>query len=322
MDNRLTELVLTLQQLRGIGPAAIVNIVRGLSSPDDADLTTLFNTVVEMENQGTLKRVKSFSCDELVEANRKAISIIKTSDKLGIGVISRFDSLFPMNLLDTVDEYGKPSVPVLIFYKGDLTSLSSPSLAVIGSREPSEEGKMAAKYFAARFAENGVNIVSGLARGCDTAGHEGALEAGGTTTAVMAGGLDGIVPSENTELAKKILDNGGMLISEYPVGVRANRFSFVARDRLQASLANATLVAQCGVNSGTMHAAKATLAAGKPLFVVEFKNNCSDNLSEGNRFLLSQGMTAEPITSGSFISNKGRYINLISKSQAAKTLLV
>lgn len=182
---------------------------------------------------------------------------------------------------------------MLLWYRGDLSIASLPGLAVIGTREATPEGIAGGMFLSAEFAKRGFNIVSGLAIGCDTCGHKGALKVGGKTTAFLANGLDydSIYPDENKELAEEIVAKGGLLLSEYHIGQSVNRYSLVARDRLQAALSKATLVVQTGIKGGTMHAANTTLKAGKTLYAMKFKDEAT-NLHEkclGNAFLVKQG---------------------------------
>lgn len=161
-----------------------------------------------------------------------------------------------------------------------------------------------------RYAIHGINIISGLAVGCDSIAHESALSVGGTTTAVLAGGLDNIYPKENKGLADRILSNSGLLLSENPVFTQTNKYNLVARDRIQAALGNATLVIQTSINGGTMHAAKATLVAEKPLFVVDYKDNSAD-VVQGNLALKSSG--AHEISSSSWKENSLYYLNMLTE---------
>ena len=132
-----------------------------------------------------------------------------------------------------------------------------------------------------------------MAIGCDTCGHKGALKAKGKTTAILANGLDNnsIYPSENKDLAEDIVAGGGLLISEYRIGTPVNRYSLVARDRLQSGLSLATLVIQTGENGGSMHAAMSTLQAGKPLYTIYFKDEVTRQHEKclGNALLVSKG---------------------------------
>ena len=175
-----------------------------------------------------------------------------------------------------------------------------PGVAVIGTREPTHNGIKAGEFFAGEFAKKGYNIVSGLAIGCDTTGHKGALEVNGVTTAFLANGLDweSIYPKENLKLAQDIVRNGGLLLSEYPIGQSCGRYGLVARDRLQAGLSKATIVVQTGEKGGTMHAVNATIASNKPLFVVEYKHPSDYNHEkvQGNVYL-QQNKGAFPLRS-------------------------
>lgn len=114
--------------------------------------------------------------------------------------------------------------PLLLWYRGDLSITNLPGFSVIGTREATPEGIVGGIYLAGEFAKRGFNIVSGLAIGCDTCGHKGALKVKGKTTAILANGLDNdsIYPPENKYLAEEIVQNGGLLISEYRIGTIAN----------------------------------------------------------------------------------------------------
>ena len=149
----------------------------------------------------------------------------------------------------------KPPVKQL-YYRGDLpTLLQRPRLAVVGTRSITPYGQQITYSLAGPVAEQGVVIVSGLAYGVDSAAHQAALEAGGLTMAVLPGPLDNIAPAGNQWLADQILAHGGALISEYPVGEQAFRHNFVLRNRVVAALANAILITEAGLQSGTTHTA-------------------------------------------------------------------
>ena len=174
------------------------------------------------------------------------------------------------------------------------------SVAVIGTREPTTEGRTAGLFLSKAIAKQGINIVGGLALGCDTFGHEGAVEANGMTTAFLAHGLHTIYPKENESLAQKIVESGGLLISEYPIGTEPYTPYFVERDRLQSGISDATIVVQTGIVGGTMHAVNATLMNNKPLFAIEYTSDLVMKQEKvlGNRKLISEGK-AHPVTSHS-----------------------
>ena len=282
------EIIISLTLLPGCGPATVEKICTNLQKLPQESLTSaeLIRLLGALKDSNSLPRFNVPDRETLEECILKARRIISRSEELGIGIVSKYDSDYPDRLRSTVDEKGKASAPVILYYRGDLSAASLPAVAIIGTRAPSPEGEKAALYLGGAFARLGCNIVSGLAIGCDTCGHRGALAAGGITTAFLAGGLDRIYPEENASLAESIVENGGLLMSEYPAGTPSNRYNLVARDRLQAGLADAIVVVQTTVTGGTMHAANAAAAAGKPLYAVEYSTNVTPAKIAGNRFLV------------------------------------
>ena len=282
-----SEFLLTLQQLNGIGNKTIFKIVSQISFP--------IKTIDELcEFWTTLKgkKLQDISSEDIYEANKTARRIIAKAEEHDVGIISFYNPKYPDILRNCVSEDGKLDPPLILYYRGNLSVLHNPGVAVIGTREPTPNGVKAGEYFASEFARRGYNIVSGLAIGCDTSGHRGALNANGATTAFLANGLDwdSIYPKENLALAKEIVANGGLLLSEYAIGQNCGRYGLVARDRLQAGLAYATIVIQTGIEGGTMHAVNATIASHKPLFAVVFNSpqDISHEKVKGNRFLIEK----------------------------------
>lgn len=268
-----TKTILTFQNLKGIGNKTILKLGENLPS------------------------IKNITQEDLRKAREKAENIISRSEEEGVGIISYYDEVYPEILKGCVREDGKLDPPLILYYRGNLEIMSKPGIAIIGTREPTNSGKIAAEFFSSEFAKLGANIVSGLAKGCDTYGHIGALNVGGSTTAFLGGGLDWS-SVRNPELAKRIVNEGGLLMSEYPIGQECSVYGLVARDRLQAGLSKATVVIQAGIKSGTMYAIKSTLASGKPLYAVKYCNPedlCYPN-TQANSLLISEGK-AIPLTS-------------------------
>lgn len=281
-----SELVLTLQQLEGIGNKTILSKIGSRIKTPISTLKDLFNLCTSISG----KKFESITYEKLKDANEVAKRIISDSLKEDIGVLSYYDDEYPETLKKCTDEKGHIDPPLILFFRGNIDALKLPAIAVIGTREPTPNGVKAGEFFAAEFAKNGFNIVSGLAIGCDTTAHKGALRVDGITTSFLANGLDweSIYPKENLELAKRIVFNNGLLLSEYPIGQSCGRYGLVARDRLQAGLAQATIVIQTGEKGGTMHAVNATIASNKPLFVIEYKNSADTlhNKVQGNAMLI------------------------------------
>jgi DNA processing protein len=160
-----------------------------------------------------------------------------------------------------------PDPPVALYVRGDVTVLSAPMIAVVGTRTPTAWGAAVARRLARRLADEGVVISSGLAKGIDTAGHEGALDAEtGLSVAVFGTAIDKVYPAENKALAARIAERGA-LVSEYAIGTVGRPDYFVDRDRLQAGLSMAVIPVQTGLRGGTQHTIRFAIEASRPLFV-------------------------------------------------------
>lgn len=314
--------LIALSLLDGVGNKTIQRIVEvldvkqlGISTPRD-----LCDFLTMAKANKLVPRLKDYTIDDVYEQFSIANRIIDEGLHNDIHAISYLDEDYPQQLLKTVDEKGNPSAPIIIYYKGNISAASLPGLAVIGTREPTSEGERIGEYLAAEFARCGFNIVSGLAIGCDTCGHRGALKVGGKTTAFLAHGLTTIYPPQNESLAAEILEKGGLLMSEYPVGTPLTNYNLVARDRLQSGLSNATLVIQTGKSGGTMHAVHSTLAAHKPLFVVKYQDayTLTHEKSRGNEYLATRPNGARYICEA---DNINAIANEIKNVQPVKTSL-
>ena len=196
------------------------------------------------------------------------------------------DVLFPTELKAILQCFDSNEVPQLLYTLGDARLLRKPVLgqqriAIIGSRKPDQHGVDVAYRLGKFFADD--IVVSGMARGVDTAAHQGCLDAGGKTIAVVGSGLNHIYPKENTVLQQKIIDNGGMILSEHHHTVKANPRTLIARTRIQAALADKVFVVECECESGTMHTVNFAIRFGKPVFALVCEWS-------GNRYLIDNGL--------------------------------
>lgn len=185
----------------------------------------------------------------------------KRLQKLGIRLILRDDKEFPALLREI------PWPPFGIYIKGTLPEKEF-SLAVVGTRKATAEGKSTAKKFSSELAKKTFAIISGLAFGIDAAAHEGCLDAKGITAAVLANGLDSIYPKTHHSLAKKILENGGTLVSEYPPGAEPFAYRFLERNRIVSGLSRGTLVIESPERSGSLATARFAMDQNRDVFVV------------------------------------------------------
>lgn len=225
---------------------------------------------------------------EYEEYIEKANEILDRQESLGIVSISCHDEDFPARL----KAIGR-DCPAIIHCLGNIElQKRKDAVAVIGARSADREGLDAAYRIAADYAHRGFVIVSGLAIGCDTTAHRAAIDAGGETIAIVATGLDRIHPHESEALQAAILSHGGLILSEQPIGVKANPTRLVARNRLQAALSSEVILAQCPEQSGSMHTMNFARKYRKKCLAATFPYQTSANA--GNYSLLEAGL-AKPI---------------------------
>ncbi len=200
-----------------------------------------------------------------------------------VNTLTLNDPDYPVMLRDI------PSPPKQLNYIGanPSTWLDRPRVAVVGSRKASAYGAHATKRIVSELAGSGVAIISGLAYGIDAIAHQAALDAGGLTSVVLAGGLDSIYPAMNANLANNILKTGGSIMSEYPDGTPSFKQNFIARNRLVSGLSDVLLITEAAVNSGTMHTARFALDQGKTVMAVP--GNITSPGSEGCNNLIKSG---------------------------------
>ena len=179
-----------------------------------------------------------------------------------IEIISILDKNYPLDLKNTYNP------PICIYIKGNQKIFELKSIAIIGCRDCTKYGIEMAKEFSYKLAKNNINIVSGLARGIDSYAHFGAICANGITTAVLGNGLDTIYPKENYNLAQKIIEKNGAIISEYPIGTKPEKMNFPARNRIISGIAKGVLVIEAKQKSGTLITVDLALEQGKEVFVI------------------------------------------------------
>jgi len=195
-------------------------------------------------------------------------------------VLTLADTEYPKQLLEIADP------PALLYVAGNARLLSSPALAVVGSRNATPQGLKNAQSFARTFSEAGLVIVSGLAIGVDSAAHSGGLEGRGSTIAVLGTGIDIVYPRRNEPLAQEILLRGA-LVSEFPLGTPPNAGNFPRRNRLISGLARGCLVVEATLDSGSLITAR--LAAEQGREVLAIPGSIHSPLSRGCHSLIKQG---------------------------------
>ena len=179
-----------------------------------------------------------------------------------------------------------PDCPIALYVAGSIDALADPQLAVVGSRNPTPQGRDTAFDFAHYLAHRGLAITSGLAQGIDEAAHRGALAAQGITVAVLGSGIDVVYPRSNRDLSQ-VIERHGALISEFPLGAVPHRANFPRRNRIIAGLSLGTLVVEAACRSGSRITARAANDCGREVFAIP--GSIHNPLSRGCHELIKQG---------------------------------
>ena len=246
------------------------------------DLSDLIETYLPM--------IKSFSSAEIDQA--KALAQKQMEELLGtpgVSAITFFDDLYPAS----IKALGE-SAPVILYVKGTESSLVGKNIAVVGTRKPSDHTAAVERNLVGKIIDlSGSTIVSGLAFGCDFIAHVTAVNKKGKTIAVLPSGVENVVPAQHKDLAEQIVTGGGCLVSEYKLHAPATKGTYVERDSLIAALSEATVVAECGVKSGTMHTVDAAVKLKRKV-ACYMPSDLTKGSYEGNLHMI-QNMDAIPL---------------------------
>lgn len=215
-------------------------------------------------------------------ALEKADIILQRNKELGIKTTYYTASTYPEELAK-ID-----NPPAVIYYKGaEFNKVSNKIIACVGTRKPSKFSYNAVNYLIPQWVNEDCAIASGLACGVDKISHQACITAGGKTIAVLAHGLDMIYPKENSSLADRILESGGILMSEYPVGTHVEKYRLVNRNRLIVGMAKAVVIFECDAKSGTIHNAEYAAKQHKPIFC-PYIGKVNNEVQTGTKHLIDK----------------------------------
>jgi DNA processing protein len=249
-----------------------------------------------VERQGGIEGVFRASLTELEAAGLQAVSAqsLATGKSVALAEEEMVRALAAGAQLLTLDDAEYPALlkqiydpPLLLYARGNLEPLARPALAIVGTRHPTPYGLGMAERLGRDLAARGLVIVSGMARGVDSAAHRGALAGKGTTVAVFGTGVDVPYPRENRKLAEAILAAGGALLSEFPMGTPATPQNFPIRNRIISGLSLGVLVVEAGEYSGTRITARCALEQDREIFAVP--GNVTSKNAWGPNTLIKQG---------------------------------
>ena len=203
------------------------------------------------------------------------------AERRGVAIVTPADSAYPARLRSA------PGRPLALYVKGDVASLSKPSVALVGTRRATDYGRRVAMRLAGELSEAGWSVLSGLALGIDAESHRGALDAGGVTVGVIGSGLDKFYPEENLPLAKEMVEKGGAVASEFPFGRPPDRETFPIRNHVVAALAHGIVVVEAPVRSGALITASIAADLGRAVMAVpgrvdsRFSTGCHQLVRDG-----------------------------------------
>jgi DNA processing protein len=269
--------LLVLNALPNIGPITLNRVLAELGGDPRAVFTAPRRQLESVRGVGPVIAETILSWEQHFNLPREEERMAKS----GADFITTRDEGYPRMLKEIHDP------PIGLYRKGRYV-FAHPCIAIVGSRRTTLYGQSVAKKFGAELGRLGFCVVSGLARGIDTAAHEGAVAVGGKSAAVLGTGIDIVYPPENLELYRR-LEAEGAILSEFPFGRRADRQSFAMRNRIVAGICDATIVVESDVDGGAMITARFAGEHGRLIFAVP--GRIDQNTSAGCHQLIRDGAT-------------------------------
>ncbi len=260
--------------ISGIGRVRLTQLENYFGSLENAWRATPAELKQAGLDSGSIRAVTTWQPKIFLEAEMEKL------DRYGVKVLTWHDEDYPSRLKEIYD------YPPLLYVRGSLLPEDEWCLAVVGTRRATVYGRQVTEEIVADLAQSRITIVSGLAKGIDTVAHQSALEAGGRSIAVFACGLDIVYPSENANLARRIMQQGA-LISEYPLGTKPRAENFPRRNRIISGLSLGVLVVEAGETSGALITAHQALEQNREVFAIP--GSILSPASSGTNHLIQEG---------------------------------
>ncbi|MDD5085836.1 MAG: DNA-processing protein DprA [Candidatus Omnitrophica bacterium] len=266
----------------------LLNQVSFLSKEEFLNLIKVFKepaSIIAPQNERSLASVSQIG-SRLASALKKIGKIFNSEKELercereGIRLVNILEDIYPVNLREIYDP------PLVLYVKGDVSSFHKAAVAIVGSRLSSIYGEEVARRFSSKLAGWGLTVVSGLARGIDSAAHRGALEIKGRTVAVLGSGIDVVYPKENRALFDEVAGRGA-LVSEFPLTTPPLKQNFPRRNRVISGLSLGVLVVEAHEKSGSLITVRSAIEQGREVYAVPGKLNAP--MSRGTNQLLKDG---------------------------------
>ncbi len=280
VKNPSFDALLLLHHLPGVGPATFKRLLEWFGSPEHV-FEQPFPVLSELLNPAAQNIVKEYRSSSTSRVHEKLAGFRELLAHQQVTVLTEASADYP-SLLKTI-----PKAPPVLYVRGNLDCLHLPQLAVVGSRHATPAGIENTRHFTRHMARAGFAITSGLALGIDAAAHKACLEAKGRTLAVLGTGIDRAYPVRNRHLAEQILDGGGALISEFPLGTTPMAANFPRRNRIISGLSLGVLVIEAALKSGSLITAAVALEQGREVFAIP--GSIHNPVSRGCHRLIKNG---------------------------------
>ena len=277
--DQLSDLYLLLS-IEKVGSTRIRCLLQKFKNFNNIFVSSL-NEIANIEGIGLelAKRIKLAKQNQ-DEIKKSLESQLKKLKKLNAEIITYWDKEYPSLLKKIYDP------PLILYIKGKFSEKDDYSIAAVGTRNPTNYGKIQTERFISELSKQGITIVSGLARGIDSIAHQTALKNGGRTIAIIGSGLDVIYPPENKNLFNKISENG-VIISEFQLGTKPDAPNFPRRNRIISGISLGVIVFETAINGGAMQTARFALDQNREIFAIP--GNLGVRQSEGTNLLIQRG---------------------------------
>ncbi|KLI39732.1 DNA-processing protein DprA [Brachyspira hyodysenteriae] len=257
--------LIALNQIDKVGDKRISELINHYESVEN-----IFDDKEENIRELLEKKFKSqignFDKNEILD---KANTIVEKSKNYGIGILSLFDEDYPFNL----KQIDNP--PYILYYKGDLKKLRRNAIAIVGTREPTNESRKYSFELASKLSSLNISVVSGMAKGVDREAHLGAISSHINTVAVLGNGIDNVYPSENLQIYNKLSEKG-LIVSEFEIGRKPDRMNFPRRNRIISGLSYAVVMVEAASKSGALITVDYALNQGRDVYIAPYdeKKSC------------------------------------------------
>jgi DNA processing protein len=257
-----------------------------------------FDHFIGSENRYALRlKQGGLFSDKIAEAKNNAVKQIEICEQKNVSIISIIDDSYPQLLKEITGP------PIILFVSGNLQPSNTFSISIVGTRRITQYGQRATELFATEFAQNGIIVTSGLATGVDSCAHSATIKSNGITYAIIASGVDCLSPSDATLKAKKIIEEGGAIISEYWCGTPAQRAYFPQRNRIISGISKATLIIESAERGGALITAKFAFDQQRELYALP--GNIFSERSQGTHNLIRDNLARIAINPSQILQDLG-----------------